>query len=117
VWPPELVEWYDAYTRGQTTPSDPTEALVARNDNPAPPSPSSSAQTSILFQNDHSIAVRLYWIDFDGKKKLYATLQPGKSISQSTYAGHLWLITDLSDKRIALVAAGKKPARFTIKAP
>lgn len=113
-WSKELSDWYDAYTKGTQSEGDTLQTLASRSDDPPPPSASTSKQTAIFFKNELGAAVRLYWIDFQGQKKLYATLQPGGSLSQSTYVGHTWLITDASDKRLALVVATEAPAKFLI---
>ena len=34
---------------------------------------------------------RLYWIDFDGRPKLYAEIPPNGRHVQQTYRGHVWI--------------------------
>ena len=42
--------------------------------------------------------VSVYWMDFEGHRKLYGTLPPGGELPQSTYAGHVWVVTDGADR-------------------
>ena len=46
-------------------------------------------ETAIDFMNSMDEPIAIYWIDYDGKKKLYATLRPGEKYSQHTYVTHL----------------------------
>ncbi len=40
----------------------------------------------------HDRAANLYWIDFNGQKKHYATIPPLGKHEQSTYNGHVWVV-------------------------
>jgi hypothetical protein len=53
--------------------------------------------TTILFLNKASKSKRIYWLDFNGERKLYGTLQQGQSISIQTYITHPWVIANISD--------------------
>lgn len=59
---------------------------------PLPRSQSSASETSQEFVNESDKRVRLYWIDMQGNPVGYATLKPGQSHSQHTYAGHAWMV-------------------------
>ena len=48
--------------------------------------------TTITFTNHAGQPVTLYWLPGDGGRKPYATLAPGETYTQNTYAGHTWLI-------------------------
>jgi hypothetical protein len=50
--------------------------------------------TSILFRNCRSSPVRIYWIDYQGRRKFYKELQPGTQYVQETYLTHPWIATD-----------------------
>lgn len=60
---------------------------------------SSSAGTSaiVLFSNNAQQSVKIYWLDFSGKRVFYKSLNSGESYRQPTYTGHPWLISDASD--------------------
>lgn len=42
--------------------------------------------------NESGTTLILQWIDFDGKLKEYATLQPGADVTQDTYMTHPWIV-------------------------
>jgi hypothetical protein len=52
--------------------------------------------TAITFVNRASNSKGIYWVDFNGGRKLYGTLQHGQSISIRTYITHPWVIADSS---------------------
>jgi hypothetical protein len=106
VWPPSAPPL-----------SDPgTERLLAWLKPSA--SPRASARTtdttSIFFENRHRAEVTIDWIDFDGKRTRYAALRPGDSLQQSTYVGHVWVISD-GTKPLGAVVATREAGRITIE--
>jgi adenylate cyclase len=52
--------------------------------------------TTILFMNKASETKWIYWLDFNGERKLYGKLQQGQSISIQTYITHPWVIANNS---------------------
>ena len=52
---------------------------------------------SIKFVNKSAQTVKIYWLDYDGDRKLYQTLKDGEVYSQGTFLTHPWLITDDND--------------------
>jgi VHL beta domain len=56
----------------------------------------------ITFRNSTAGNVKLYWLDYNGKRQLYKTLTPGESYIQSTYIGHPWLAANATDQCIEL---------------
>lgn len=37
-------------------------------------------------------ALKLYWLNFSGGRRLYHTVAPGNQLTQQTFLGHNWLI-------------------------
>lgn len=55
-------------------------------------SPGSNEPTQFTVVNDiGDRTARLYWIDFEGQKKLYAEIPPHGRHQQQTYRGHIWV--------------------------
>jgi hypothetical protein len=65
--------------------------------------------TQVQFANGAAASVRVYWIDPAGQRKLYSTLLPGTGYTQSTFAAHVWLVTDVADGCLALFVASADP--------
>ncbi|KAG6867745.1 hypothetical protein C0993_011699 [Termitomyces sp. T159_Od127] len=56
--------------------------------------------TKITFVNLRQTKVTILWVDFDGKRKFYRSLDPGSSYSQPTFVDHIWeVVTDDCEKK------------------
>ena len=60
----------------------------------SPRQPSAQSTLSITVARDYGSPVDIYWIDFNGQRQHYGTVQPGRSMNQQTYAGHNWVLSD-----------------------
>jgi dipeptidyl aminopeptidase/acylaminoacyl peptidase len=69
------------------------------------PSIQSDEETSVTFINRTDGDVELYWVDFEGERRLYATIRAGEQHQQHTFAGHVWLVTDKAGKTLAVFIA------------
>ena len=47
--------------------------------------------TQVIFLNETGELLRLFWLDFDGKRQSYGEVPPGAQ-GQSTFATHAWLV-------------------------
>ena len=72
----------------------------------------SKEPTGMVFANRSSSTVRIYWLDFQGNRRLYRNLSPGDKTSQSTFIGHNWLIADLHDRCIGIFKAAPQSFAF-----
>ena len=59
----------------------------------------------LFFQNSSNQPRRLYWIDFHGQRKFYGVVAPGKDREQQSSVGNHWIVTDDSDRCLAIFAA------------
>ena len=68
-------------------------------------SPSASQVATIMFSNQTSQTLKIYWLDYTGVRKPYGEVAPGVTATQSTFVGHYWLLADATDHcaRIASV--------------
>lgn len=71
-------------------------------------------QTELTFVNQLDYPVRLVWIATDGSSVEYGNLNAGASRAQSTYAGHVWLVTSQTKEPVVAVQATRQSARFEI---
>ena len=68
-------------------------------------SPSSFDKATITFDNQTAADVKIYWIDFDGKRKFYEILKAHTAFNQATWVGHVWVVADQADQCIKLHSA------------
>jgi hypothetical protein len=52
----------------------------------------SSEPTAMTFVNRSDTTLDLYWLDFQGARRLYQHLTPGARARQDTFMGHYWLL-------------------------
>jgi hypothetical protein len=83
-------------------------------------STSGDVETTIKFVNKSKQTIKVYWLDYDGDRVFYNTLEDGESYEQQTYVTHPWLITDEKEnawyvyfpdaqtRTVAIVAPEKK---------
>jgi len=65
-------------------------------------SSASKVTTSIHFVNQSKMVLKVYWLDYRGKRKLYSTLEPGNSYTQQTFVTHPWVVTDTHERAKAI---------------
>ena len=68
----------------------------------------------VRFINERDKPVKLFWIDYGGKPKLYGVIEPGDQRRQSTYEGAVWMLADERDKPLGYFVAGREFARAII---
>ena len=76
---------------------------------------SSDNETQIRIVNESLNPLKIYWIDFRGKRILYTQLDHGDTFFQNTFATHPWLITDLDEREIGTYVSSGSPGVVTIK--
>ena len=100
------------------TPDD-KKAKIARID-PAKEktlkSPEDTDEVTISIRNETDASLKMYWIDNDGERKLYAgNIRAGKTIKQVTFPGHYWVITDKDDKALGIYKTPGKDGLIVVK--
>ncbi|MCA9050543.1 MAG: hypothetical protein KDA89_17520 [Planctomycetaceae bacterium] len=105
-WPKELVAAWERFQQGtdlvSLSPLPQETAEQAR-------SAESRKETSVRFRNQTESTVRLYWVDTDGNRKPYGSVQPGRDRDQHTFAGHVWLVTDSQNHPLTIFTADTEP--------
>ena len=73
--------------------------------------------TRLEFSNKRSGPVKVYWIDYDGRRQHYRDLAPGSSYEQQTFMTHPWVVTEARPGQpcIALILPGDPVSRVTIE--
>lgn len=91
-WPEEVIANYEAHERG-----DHLEKVASRSmDELSRKAKTEGGGQSIQLriENETGGRISVFWIGFDGKRRHYSTIDPGRNETQQTYGGHLWVVTD-----------------------
>lgn len=70
--------------------------------------------SQLMFTNDTSEKLKLYWIDFDGKPVLYGELKPYYRILQPTHISHVWMVQNQNGDALGYYEADSSYCRVTI---
>ena len=54
----------------------------------------SKTKAIVNFSNNTGKTINIVWLDYEGKRKTYKTLNRGEVYEQQTFVGHPWLIVD-----------------------
>ncbi|SDS46077.1 von Hippel-Lindau disease tumour suppressor protein [Actinoplanes derwentensis] len=73
------------------------------------------ADTRIGFVNDGDETVTLSWIDDEGEQSPYASVEPGQTYVQKTFAGHFWVASGPDETVIAVFQATDQPGRALLR--
>jgi dipeptidyl-peptidase-4 len=75
--------------------------------------------SEVTIENATTGEIVLFWVTGDSDRKSYGKIPPGKSATQPTYAGHVWLMTEADGDPLAAVETRESPtfARITGRIP
>jgi VHL beta domain/WXXGXW repeat (2 copies) len=62
----------------------------------------SNESTGITFVNRSDKPVKVYWLNFQGKRILYNSLRAGGRLVQQTFVGHNWLVTTSTEQCVGI---------------
>ena len=94
----------------------PTRQLMFKSAQLATEAPRSRGgeNTEVFFRNRSGVAIKIFWVGYDGKLKQYGALAPGGQRRQNTYENNAWLITDVKDRPIGYFVCGAERALAVI---
>jgi hypothetical protein len=72
----------------------------------------STEATAMTFVNRSDEPVKIYWLSFQGGRKLYQYLPPGARHTQKTFIRHNWLVTNLAEQCIGIFNAAPESIAF-----
>lgn len=76
----------------------------------------SRTETLLVFSNDSSSVVDLWWIDYCGREVYYASINPGTTHMQPSFATHPWVVRDhLSQNSVLVLIATQHPLLAVVK--
>lgn len=68
----------------------------------------------VVFENRTKQRVKVVWVGYDGKLKVYGELEPGATRVQNSYENNTWLITSIDDVAIGYFICGDERALAVI---
>jgi len=71
--------------------------------------------STIEFVNEGTATAIVNWLGFDGSRNVWFSLNPGRSVTQSTFIGHAWLVTDRNDTCIGFVVSDQPHKRYVVR--
>ncbi|MCY3020412.1 MAG: hypothetical protein NTW87_15440 [Planctomycetota bacterium] len=98
---PQVVETRDL----PALPADSEGKVLSKGDQPA---------TQVIFVNTTDKPVKMFWLDFEGKRKSYGVVLPGGVASQSTYVTHAWLLETDDGRCLGIYVPEEKIGRVVI---
>lgn len=72
------------------------------------------SQTSVTFENHLKRRVELVWIDAEGGRRSYGSVQPGESRQMNTFVGHTWLVIESSGDELGLCHGFISPLKIVL---
>lgn len=76
----------------------------------------SAIATTVQFVNRTPRPMQIFWLDFQGQRKLYNTLPGNSQFVQTTFAGHPWVVVDDGKVR-GIYIPRPEPGRAVISEP
>ncbi len=113
AWPKQLVKAYNELQQGKGL--EKVKGLSLEDVTLATKSPGSATRVQLTIRNDTDKTLRCQWIDFEGGRRDYGHVDPGRKSLQNTFAGHLWVLVDENGKAIACCAAPEKDGMFVVE--
>jgi hypothetical protein len=75
----------------------------------------STQPIAVTFQNQTGADITLFWLDYNGHRKAYGTIETGKSRLQQTFVTHPWVVGDSSGKCLEIVMPGRLTQTVVVK--
>ncbi len=96
-------------------PPRPTEDLKwIPSNGEIPPRSISGDNTTIIFHNQMKQKVKIYWVEYNGKLRLYGEIVPGGTREQNTFSTASWLVTDMEDTYLGYFRTSTKVGKALI---
>jgi len=89
---------------------------IATTDADDAPISTQGSNTQVFFENKSKRIVKLFWVGYDGKLRLYGELAPGATRQLNTYSRNTWLITDEGENPLGYFRVGLELSRAVIPA-
>lgn len=115
AWPEGLDAWFRRYEADLRTGAGRVELEALPPDGPPAHSPYALQETRILFMNETDGTVEIFWVDYEGGRRSYGTVNAHANAERSTLVSHVWVVTDAEGRDLARFVAAKTPSRARIR--
>jgi len=75
---------------------------------------SGTTSTTMTFVNDTTEAVRLFWLDYQGKRIFYSEIPAGRTAVQPTYLTHPWVVANQNGDCLRVYMPTAAPQRIAL---
>lgn len=118
AWPKELTEWQEKFRRGEVTMAPASALALAPHAPDAKPEWRSTAggpRAELYFQNARKEPVLLFWVDNEGAAHYRGKLRAAEHTRMTSFAGHLFRVTDERTNALHYFIAGEKAGSAVIR--
>lgn len=98
-------------TKAEGTKNAPTNDQVGRRPYP---SIDKGGEVELIVANSSPDAIRVFWIDRDGRPRFYEDLDANDEYKHRTFVGHVWMIMNKQGQAMAIHEASDGDNRLTV---
>ena len=80
------------------------------------PATRDTPSTAIVFVNQTAEVISFHWLDYNRRERYYGSVEPGETVDQHTFPGHVWAIKDAEERTFAVFVGEAETARATVTA-
>ena len=104
--------WRFDDTKKQLTPDEvpPQDAGLLAPRDAARVRSGNGGATQLTIENGTGGEIEMFWLAGGRQRKSYGKVAPGGAVTQGTYAGHVWILTDAAGTDLAGVVAKDTPS-------
>ena len=112
-WPEEMVKAYEALDQGDGL--ERIELQPMRSFKPKDTTVESGRSVTLRFDNKSNQRISIFWVGFDGIRRPYSKLDPGRKYDQHTYGYHLWIVVGEEGRDLGWLRAPTTDSRVEVK--
>lgn len=71
--------------------------------------------TTITWVNKTSKTIKVYWINYDGKRVYYESIAQGETFLQRTWESHPWIVLDSTGACRGFAVAGPNESTYEVR--
>ena len=75
----------------------------------------SRLETKLTFVNTTNAAVRIYWLNYQGRREFYSNVASGRNFVVDTFATHPWVVTDSDEDCLGAYMPQPRPSTIQIR--